>query len=153
MRFATTHLETGGAAPIQVAQAAELLSILGNPPRPLLLAGDFNSAADGSSTPTYDNILAAGLVDIWDRAHPQEDGFTDAHDKDLLNAESELDRRIDFIFERDGLSAGKGRTPGLIRAIVVGDEQGDRTASGLWPSDHGGIVARLLLPPPTLAGL
>ncbi len=28
-----------------------------------------------------------------------------------------------------------------------------RTASGLWPSDHGGIVARLLLPPPTLAGL
>ena len=134
-------------------QAAELLSILGNPARPLLLAGDFNSAADGSSTPTYANISAAGDTDVWSQASPKEDGFTDAHDKDLLNTESKLSRRIDFIFERDAFSSGTGRIPGLVRATVVGDEQADRTASGLWPSDHGGIVARLLLPPPTLAGL
>jgi len=27
--------------------------------------------------------------------------------------------------------------------MVVGDERGNKTRSGLWPSDHGGVVARL----------
>ena len=30
---------------------------------------------------------------------------------------------------------------------VVGDDRGDRTRSGLWPSDHGGVVATFLTPP------
>ena len=30
-------------------------------------------------------------------------------------------------------------------ADVVGDELNDRTASGLWPSDHAGVVADLRL--------
>jgi hypothetical protein len=28
---------------------------------------------------------------------------------------------------------------------VVGDRRGDRTPSGLWPSDHAGVVAVLTL--------
>jgi len=31
-------------------------------------------------------------------------------------------------------------------ADVLGDEPGDRTASGLWPSDHAGLVTTLQLP-------
>jgi hypothetical protein len=36
-------------------------------------------------------------------------------------------------------------TPNLcgLDADVVGDELGDRTPSGLWPSDHAGVVATL----------
>jgi hypothetical protein len=30
---------------------------------------------------------------------------------------------------------------------VVGDRRGDRTVSGLWSSDHGGVVATFLVPP------
>ena len=29
---------------------------------------------------------------------------------------------------------------------VVGEEPADRTASGLWPSDHAGVIATLTLP-------
>ncbi|MEU6069315.1 MULTISPECIES: hypothetical protein [Streptomyces] len=29
---------------------------------------------------------------------------------------------------------------------LVGNEQSDRTPSGLWPSDHAGIVATLRVP-------
>lgn len=34
---------------------------------------------------------------------------------------------------------------------VVGDEQADRTASGLWPSDHASVAATFRLP--TMRGL
>jgi hypothetical protein len=35
--------------------------------------------------------------------------------------------------------------PGLkkIRAYVTGDDASERTTSGLWPSDHGGVVSQL----------
>jgi hypothetical protein len=31
-------------------------------------------------------------------------------------------------------------------ARVVGDQPGDRTPGGLWPSDHAGLVATLRIP-------
>jgi hypothetical protein len=32
-----------------------------------------------------------------------------------------------------------------VRADVVGEEAADRTAGGLWPSDHAGLVTTLRL--------
>jgi hypothetical protein len=32
-----------------------------------------------------------------------------------------------------------------VAAEVTGEELGDRTFAGLWPSDHAGVVARLRL--------
>ena len=31
-------------------------------------------------------------------------------------------------------------------AVIVGDEVSDQTGTGLWPSDHAGVVTRLQLP-------
>ena len=38
------------------------------------------------------------------------------------------------------------REPGAMRTEIVGEEIGDLTPSGLWPSDHAGLVAGLRLP-------
>ena len=136
IRFVSTHLEVSRAEPIQVAQGLELQEILSTSPHPIILVGDFNSPADGSGTPTYGNLIAGGFVDAFDQARPGELGYTCCHADDLLNESVELNRRIDHIFSLGMFEA--------ISSAVVGDELGDRTDSGLWPSDHAGLVATLV---------
>jgi hypothetical protein len=63
-------------------------------------------------------------------------GFTCCQDSTLLNQKSLLDERIDLIFARDiALQRVVTRT-GL-------DKPGQKTASGLWPSDHAAVFASL----------
>ena len=79
IRFVTTHLEQALFEPVQVGQGAELLQILASETLPVALAGDFNSATRGAlvnSTPTYGNLITGGLVDVWEQAHPNQNGFT-----------------------------------------------------------------------------
>jgi hypothetical protein len=68
-------------------------------------------------------------------------GYTCCQDKTLRNDVSMLVKRIDFVFTRgfNGHVIGASRT--------VGDEPEDRLPSGLWPSDHAGVVTMLRLPP------
>jgi len=146
-RFISTHLEIQAAAPVQAFQAAELLAIADASPLPVIMVGDFNSAADGSQTPTYGTILAAGFRDAWHRRG--EAGYTCCHVEDLSNVQPTLDQRLDIIFMR-----GFGDAPGAAigaRTELVGDMTADRLPSGLWPSDHAGVVAWLRLPPPFIA--
>lgn len=145
-RFASTHLEVQAGAPIQVLQAQELLATLAAGTDPVVLVGDFNSAADGSQTPTYSMITAAGYMDTWSQKHPRDPGYTCCHGVTLMNPVPNLDQRIDIVFTR-GLSGASGRIVGGAHADIVGDEPGDRTASGLWPSDHAGLVVTLTVPP------
>ncbi|MFE2094377.1 hypothetical protein [Streptomyces sp. NPDC057582] len=49
---------------------------------------------------------------------------------------SQLDHRIDDVFHQPG------RLPAVF-ADVIGDKLRDRTPTGLWPSDHAGLVVRL----------
>ena len=35
---------------------------------------------------------------------------------------------------------------GLTGVEIVGEEAGDRTDGGLWPSDHAGVVGRVMSP-------
>lgn len=140
MRFLNTHLEPSSAA-VQVAQANELLSGPADTRLPLIMVGDFNSRADGTGTPTYANVLAAGFTDAWSQAEPEATGLTCCHASNLLDPVPTLDRRIDLVLLRRGHN-----DRGLVakRAEVVGDEPGDRLVpSGLWPSDHAGVVATL----------
>jgi len=143
IRFLNTHLETTSGEPIQVAQASELLGMVATSDLPVLLAGDFNSAADGSSTQTYGLMVSGGMGDTWNQANPHEDGNTCCHDDDLLNPTADMNRRIDLIFALDRGNALLGAQT----AQVVGIDPSARTPSGLWPSDHAGVVVELRIRP------
>lgn len=132
-RLVNTHLEPLSPA-VQVAQGNELLTGPTVTTLPVILIGDLNSDANGSGTPTYGNMIAAGFEDTWLIGGTGE-GFTCCQDADLLNAESKLSRRIDFI-----LIKNKGDWE-VLRDKLVGEEQSDRTYSRHWPSDHAGVVA------------
>jgi endonuclease/exonuclease/phosphatase family metal-dependent hydrolase len=141
-RFINTHLEQeGDFNAIQVAQGNEILKGPAKTSLPVILVGDFNSRADGTGTPTYSNLIGAGFKDAWSATHPGELGNTWGHDADLLNTTVNLTQRLDLVLFRNTLSV----TPHLcgLDADVVGDELSDRTPSGLWPSDHAGVVATL----------
>ena len=135
IRFASTHLETAGAAPIQVAQAAELQQVLSASQYPVVLVGDFNSRADGSGTESYGNFIAGGFADAWSQIHPDANGYTCCHADDLLNEKVEFNRRIDHILVQGDVMPTE--------AQIIGADPGKRTPSGLWASDHAGMVAGL----------
>lgn len=138
-RVINTHLEPLSPT-IQAAQAMEILNGPANIQYPLVVLGDLNSNADGTGTPTYGLFIAAGFQDAWLEAGIGP-GFTCCQDADLLNNSSELNARIDFILFKNGWSA--------MKADVVGEDQEDRTSTGLWPSDHAGVSAVLQLNPKT----
>jgi len=146
LRFATTHLETPTHARVQQQQADQLLQLLDHPAGRTILVGDFNSGADGdpageNSTDTIESIVAAGFTDVWRVANPAHPGYTCGQAEDLLNPASSLDARIDLVFARGVEGAGvRARA-----AVLVGDSPTDRTPSGLWPSDHAGVVATLAM--------
>jgi hypothetical protein len=142
-RFATTHLDSVSGA-IQQAQASEFLAGPGDTPLPIVWVGDFNSDADGTpitgvppATATYGSIIAAGFEDTWVAKHPSDPGLTCCHDADLLNPTSSLTERIDLILTRGDISVEE--------AGRVGDDPAERLPSGLWPSDHAGVVVSLEL--------
>ncbi|NQU20841.1 MAG: hypothetical protein HQ567_06120 [Candidatus Nealsonbacteria bacterium] len=135
-RFVNAHLEDD-VVPIQAAQAAELLAGPVNIDTSVILVGDFNSPANRPGSPSYNLLVGAGLDDAWTASHPGEPGYTYGNDPDLLNSEPlTLDpQRIDLVLHR-----GDVTTRSMDRA---GEELVDRTPSGLWPSDHAGVVATL----------
>ena len=152
-RFVNAHLEPadvlpgGGLHPeiayIQAMQLAELLGVVDASPHPVVLVGDLNSDSDGGTTPTYQAVLDAGFVDAWLIGRPRGAGFTANQPPHLSNETSELFHRIDFILYRDEFTTATGKFRGSVAAEVLGDEQADKSESGLWPSDHAGVAAVL----------
>jgi endonuclease/exonuclease/phosphatase family metal-dependent hydrolase len=141
VRIVNTHLER--LSPFhQVAQGQEILDGPAATALPVVLLGDLNSAAGAgavpgeSDTPTYANMIADGFSDAWS-VKRGGDGFTCCHAEDLLNVEPTLTERIDFVLVRGTIA--------IAAATRVGEEEDDRTPSGLWPSDHAGVSAVLRL--------
>ena len=142
-RFATTHLDPiSGVA--QQLQANEFMAGPGNTTLPIVWVGDFNSDAEGtvitgvpSATATYESIIAAGYADAWSARRALDPGFTCCQATNLLNPTSTLTERVDLVLTRGPFHVGK--------ASLVGDEASDRLPSGLWPSDHAGVVVNLEL--------
>jgi endonuclease/exonuclease/phosphatase family metal-dependent hydrolase len=132
-RFINTHLEAFSPE-AQVAQAQELLAGPAATSMPVVMVGDFNSNADGSTTPTYGMLVAGGFTDAWTEARPDDPGNGCCWNSDLVTGV--LDHRIDLILFRGGGFAATS-------ADLLGEEASDLTPSGLHPSDHSGVVAEL----------
>jgi hypothetical protein len=168
-RFVNTHLE----APenpvvedlIQVPQVQELISILAEETLPLIVVGDFNSGPNSFFDPIpgvlppgvprnrgYNAMLAAGYTDLWTLKRGHREGDTCCHAGDLSNRRPTLDERIDLVFIKNFdvlFAVGNPRSGhALVQAKLVGNRVGDRRRAGVWPSDHAGLVARILFPNP-----
>jgi endonuclease/exonuclease/phosphatase family metal-dependent hydrolase len=131
-RFVDTHLEAFSPL-VRNPQAAELLAGPAATDLPVVAVGDFNSGPGGDPT-AYGILLNGGFSDAWN-AGP---GLTCCHPNDLHNPSPTLTKRFDLVLTRGGFET--------VSADVVGEELADRTPSGLWPSDHAGVVATLRLP-------
>lgn len=128
-----THLEPD-APPVQLAQARELTAGPGASPGPVVLIGDFNTWPDERGRPTYAHLQAAGFADAWS-AVGQGPGLTHGHAPDLRNAEACFTSRLDLVLPRGPVVARAAR--------LTGHEPRWRTPSGLWPSDHAGVVVQV----------
>lgn len=144
-RFVNSHLEAFGvpgldAEQLRVAQVGELLAAqdaladeLGR--RPMVYVGDYNSQAPDA--PAYARLVAGVGRDAWTRHRRRGAGETCCFDAAVSDPDNPLTSRIDLVLHSTDVKAPRVR--------VVGDEVGDLTASGLWPSDHAGVVARLVV--------
>lgn len=138
-RFVSTHLDT--VPPIQLAQVNELLLTAGNTTLPVVFSGDFNATADSSLDPTfatYQAVINAGFSDAWVQKNAPGPGFTCCQAPSLNIATSMLNHRIDLLLDRGGF--------GITDIHLIGSKLSDRTPSGLWPSDHAGVVTTLRIP-------
>lgn len=133
-RVVNTHLEAFSAL-VRNAQAAELLSGPADTELPVVAVGDFNSGP-GTDLGAYNILLSGGFSDSWPSANGV--GLTCCHPNDLHNPSPTLTKRVDLVLTRGGFET--------VSAEVVGEEPAARTASGLWPSDHAGVVATLRVP-------
>jgi endonuclease/exonuclease/phosphatase family metal-dependent hydrolase len=130
VRVIDTHLESRSAL-VAAQQANELLVGLAATNLPVVVAGDLNSGP-GTTTSAYDAIAAA-MTDTWSATKPNDPGLTlPLHGEDFFPYETSPDRRVDLIFTR-------GLRP--VTDILIGTD--DLTPSGLYPSDHAGVVARV----------
>jgi endonuclease/exonuclease/phosphatase family metal-dependent hydrolase len=139
VRFANTHLEAF-SAPVRNAQGRELAAALATSTDPVVLVGDLNSRPDDAAG-AYGTFAGAGYADAWTAVHGPNAGFTSGQSELLDNVPSLLDHRIDYVLYQP-------RSVEAFAADVIGDELNDRTFSGLWPSDHAGVVATLHLARP-----
>jgi hypothetical protein len=135
-RFASTHLESGTQSPgsdIRLAQVAELIGELEAESLPVIVVGDFNSEAPSGNA--YLPMLDAGYADVWaERVGTPAEGFTCCQDSNLLNQDSIL----------HGPNLCEKHRSSRVVASTGLDKPWQKTASGLWPSDHATVFARML---------
>ncbi len=138
--FANTHLEAANVIPIRMGQAEQLLNDLSTESMPVIIAGDFNSVSPQGQT--YQYVLSEGYTDTWveNLLTYNTNGYTYGHDSGLRNPTPDFRIRIDYVFVK------ADNNPTIGEGFVLGDETRDMTTSGLWPSDHGGLVTKITFP-------
>lgn len=137
VRIVSTHLEVAdpGSGTVQARQAAELLARIAASPYPVIAIGDFNAPAGRS--PTY-RSLARSLHDAWTATRPDDLGWTCCQAPSLADPVGRQRMRIDLV-----LTSGKWPVTRIARTGV----RPFRTAPPpLWPSDHFGVTARIVVP-------
>jgi len=135
--FANTHIEAVPDIELRMSQVSQLLDAFSDESLPVIIVGDFNSHATTGTS--YMHVLSEGYTDTWieNPLTYNANGYTFGHDSDLRNDSPSMFTRIDFVF------VGPQGSPAIGEGFVLGDEKRDKTAFGLWPSDHAGVVTKL----------
>jgi hypothetical protein len=135
-RFVDTHLEAFGDPKIREAQAVELTKGPLKSKRQVILVGDLNSGIARHNEPERpgDDLAFRALANFG--MHDNGAVQSCCYD-DLFNVNSAFDHTVDHVLTKPRL-----RT---LRSFVTGHKRSERTPSGLWPSDHGGVVSTLRL--------
>lgn len=149
-RFVNTHLEAF-SSDLALAQATELLSAAAPTDRDVIFVCDCNSDPLNNRIKSFDHVPhkapydlitgAGGFTDQWLQFRPAEQGWTSGLSETVDDATPvDFDHRIDMIFAR----TVSGDVLEVDRGAVTGTRLSDRDPeSGLWPSDHGGMVLTL----------
>jgi endonuclease/exonuclease/phosphatase family metal-dependent hydrolase len=135
-RFVNTHLEAFGDPKIREAQAKELTRGPLKTRGQVVLVGDLNSGIARHNEPEKpgDDLAFRAL----DRFGFKDNGAVQSCCySSLTDPNAKFDHTVDHVLSKPGLKT--------VRSRVTGDDAGERTPSGLWPSDHGGVISRLRL--------
>jgi endonuclease/exonuclease/phosphatase family metal-dependent hydrolase len=135
-RFVNTHLEAFGDDTIREAQAKELFAPGGplDTNEQVVLVGDLNSGTEardnihGTDQLAYSALLGFGMF---------ENGAVQSccYENSLFDPNQVFDHTVDHVMSKPALKTQ--------RAYITGNDPSERTPSGLWPSDHGGVVSTL----------
>ena len=149
VRIVNTHLESF-SSDLAYAQAKQMVTEATAKNRSTIIVCDCNSDPLNSKVKAHDKlphyaayqlIRSAGYADQWLKFAPAEEGWTSGL-SELVNdpTAAGFDHRIDMIFGK----TADGRALLVDKGRVTGNKLGDRDVStGLWPSDHAGVVLRL----------
>jgi len=133
-RVINAHLEENIAAPIQTAQAQELLAGPANTALPVIMVGDFNSDAYGQDGTTTYRLLTQTFTDTWRVVHPRVPRLTWGHDPLLADPTVQFVWRLDLVLFRGS----------QFQPLDMWQMSPQFQATPpLWPSDHAGVVAHL----------
>ncbi len=137
VRILDTHLEVMERATgtTQERQADEFLAVVAASPYPVIALGDFNSPADGSVPPTYQNLTAV-LSDAWSSARPADPGWTCCQPLDRADERTSV--RLDLVLTPEGWP--------VTRVARTVDQPFRAAPTPLWASDHFGVTARISIP-------
>jgi hypothetical protein len=136
-RFIGTHLQAD-AGTVRDQQGAELRAGVAHTALPVIVAMDANAPAwPPPLDTTYLDFLAAGYRDAWLALFPAAPGFTCCQAPLVNNVVSALAQRSDLILTR-GPVAGQNMA-------LFGADAASKTADGLWPSDHAGVAAQVVI--------
>jgi hypothetical protein len=136
-RFVNTHLEAFGDDTIREAQAQELFAPGGplDTDKQVILVGDINSGTEerhnihGTDQLAFQALLDFGMND---NGAVQSCCYSDLFDETQV-----FDHTVDHVLTKPALETQD--------AFVTGNDPSQITPSGLWPSDHGGVVSTLEL--------
>jgi endonuclease/exonuclease/phosphatase family metal-dependent hydrolase len=139
-RFVNTHLEAFDPG-VRLLQAGELITGPLNTDEQVILVGDLNSGLEvRHNIEEEPDRLAFQALTL---EPPDGFGMRDngaIHSccySDLFDPTQVFDHTVDHVLTKPGLTTE--------RAYITGNDLSERTPSGLWPSDHGGVVSRLEL--------
>ena len=155
LRFVNTHLDADSATlrALQAQALAAALAPVTN--RTVVVVGDLNSdPLDASVTaphldPTPNNVAfqtlvsSGGFTDTWTAASKRKGAGPTAFLGELLTDAdtSSMSTRIDHVLARP---AAGGRPVSVQSAHITGIDGDNRTAQGLWASDHAGVVTTIV---------